>query len=121
RAPRRHHRRRQRRREGPRQRADGSAADPARRRRLSGGRPGYRGPAPMPPRCGPRRPVTPSFTAGLALTLSSAFRRLSLSPADVGASTFLDASVTWALVRGALKSPPRTGRNYSDTFVFTDP
>jgi len=65
----------------------------------------------MPPSCGPSRLVTPSFTAGEALTLSSAFMRLSLSPAEVGASTFLPASVICAVFRGALQPPPSIEQN----------
>ena len=47
----------------------------------------------MPPICEPRSLVTPSFPAAEALMLSSAFMRLSVSALDVGASTFLAASV----------------------------
>src|SRR5262249_62157396 len=75
----------------------------------------------MPPSCGPRSFVTPSFTTGEALMLSSAFMRLSVSALEVGASTFLAASVTCVLVRGAAHPPPSAAQNWSDTFDFSVP
>ena len=53
----------------------------------------YRRPATIPPSCGARSRVTPSFTLGVALMVSRAFEKLSVRPFEVGASTFLAASV----------------------------